>query len=291
MISRKSALILGEAYQKLFRMYYRTQSGMSYKNDTEALYDFLYARNYEVWFCNISKSLKAFNSKREIKDFIMKLHTGETQYGATVNWDWKKREELGQKYLENLATDLLLTKSHEQLTNSLELDGYRFNQGKLLKFEDEFLNIEEEMGVLESLYSSLELDNLSLAVHHLNLSSDQYIEGKWDDSISNSRKYLETCLREVANKYNQMLYGEKLTRSTFEKPVLVRDYLEREELLEMKEKKSIASVYGLLSNTGSHPYIAEKEQARLLRNLALTFSQFVLLRFEGWIVTRYSLEK
>jgi hypothetical protein len=32
-----------------------------------------------------------------------------------------------------------------------------------------------------------------------------------------------------------------------------------------------------------HPFIARQDQARLMRNLSLTFSQFVLLRLEGAI--------
>ena len=38
-----------------------------------------------------------------------------------------------------------------------------------------------------------------------------------------------------------------------------------------------------MSDTGGHPYMAAKDQARLMRHLALTFSQFVLLRLEGYI--------
>jgi hypothetical protein len=52
-------------------------------------------------------------------------------------------------------------------------------------------------------------------------------------------------------------------------------------LLESKEKKVISSVYALLSNTGSHPYMADNDEARLLRHLSLTLSQFVMLRLQG----------
>jgi hypothetical protein len=72
-----------------------------------------------------------------------------------------------------------------------------------------------------------------------------------------------------------------LSQSMYEKPVLVREYLENEGLLEKKETEAISKVYGLLSHTGNHPYMAERDQARLLRHLALTFSQFVILRLQG----------
>jgi hypothetical protein len=46
-------------------------------------------------------------------------------------------------------------------------------------------------------------------------------------------------------------------------------------------KEALAKVYGLLSHTGGHPYMAQNDQARLLRHLALTFSQFAMLRLRG----------
>jgi hypothetical protein len=66
----------------------------------------------------------------------------------------------------------------------------------------------------------------------------------------------------------------------------VRDYLEQNGLLEGKEKDALAKVYGLLSETGGHPYMAQNEQARLLRHLALSFSQFAMLRFRGCLAAR-----
>lgn len=282
MISRKTALKIGETYQNHFLTRYQTKTSWNYKNNIEGLYDFLFENEYAAWFCNKAKTLKVFEVKREIKEFIMRLHTGETQFNATTNWDWERRRKLGQEYLENLAEDILAFKIEESLLNSLELDGYKFINGKLLKSEVGVLDSEEESGVLESLYLTLGLDELDVAIHHLKLSSEHYINGKWDDSISNSRKFLETCLREVANGYSTKKYGKTLSQRNYESPSSVRDFLEQEGLLEAKEKKAIASTYSLLSNMGSHPYIAEKEQARLLRHLSLTFSQFVLLRYEGF---------
>ena len=61
----------------------------------------------------------------------------------------------------------------------------------------------------------------------------------------------------------------------------MRQYLERQGIFERKERESIDKLYGLLSETGAHPYMAESDQARLLRQLSLTLSQFVLLRLEA----------
>jgi hypothetical protein len=78
-----------------------------------------------------------------------------------------------------------------------------------------------------------------------------------------------------------LVASNPLSPDVLTKPVMVRDYLEQVGLLEKKEKEAVSQVYGLLNNTGGHPYIAERDQARLMRHLALTFSQFVLLRLEG----------
>ena len=59
---------------------------------------------------------------------------------------------------------------------------------------------------------------------------------------------------------------------------------------ETEEKEAIAKIYGFLSETGGHPYIANQDQARLMRHLALTFSQFVLLRLEGVCKQHYKTE-
>lgn len=223
----------------------------------------------------------------------MRLHTGETQSSATANWDWEQRKRLGQRYLQNLSEDILVhlqaaahtasehTERFEKLKRSLELDGYVFRDGVLMRPESDVLDVQEEAGVLQNLYSELALGNDAVAFHHLKLSEDHYMAERWDDCISNSRKFLECVMQESAAKYSLEVLGKELETRTFERPVHVRDYLESKGLLESKEKEAISRVYGLLSHTGSHPYMAQDDQARLLRHLALTLSQFVLLRLKG----------
>ena len=92
---------------------------------------------------------------------------------------------------------------------------------------------------------------------------------------------LETILQEVATAHSVHVKGSTLPAGTYTRPVTGRDYLEQEGLVERKEKATIAQVYGLLSETGGHPYMARNDQARLLRHLALAFSQFVMLRLQG----------
>ncbi len=280
MISRRTARILGEIYMEKFtrRKYNKYNNRPYYGVDDDNLYDYLYDQNYEAWFCNKAKGL---GEPRSLREFIMKLHTGETMADATPNWTWQQRQRLGQQYLRNLAKDMLSTEMKHALVSNLELDGYVYRDGKLLASESDVLDAQEEAGALEALYTSLGLANKDTMLHHLKLSEDHYLARRWDDSISNSRKVLEGVLQEVAAAYSLRVKGAAIDQRTFDMPVRIREYLEREGLLEQKETEAVRSTYGLLSHTGGHPYMAENDQARLLRHLALTFSQFVMLRLEG----------
>ncbi len=96
-------------------------------------------------------------------------------------------------------------------------------------------------------------------------------------------KFLECVLAEIVVALGTMVKGLRPSVAILENPREVRDYLEREGLLEAKEKEALAKIYSLLSHTGGHPYMAENDQARLLRHLSLTFSQFAMLRLEGLV--------
>ena len=283
MISRKAARAIAEVYERTFRNVHRGHRRVYYTIDTSRLYDFLFDNDHPAHLCNSIKKTYGSTNTRQFKEFLMKLHTGESLFTVLPDWSWKQREKLGQKYLRDLAEDFLNEYSNQStdLRKQLKLDGYRFESGRLLASETDVLDANEETGVIHTLYEELSLLNKETTFHHLDLTESHYVADRWDDSISNARKFLESVLWEVADAHSSRCRGEDLPANIREKPVRVRDYLERERLLESKEKAAVASVYGLLSQTGGHPYMARSEQARLLRHLALTFAQFVILRFKG----------
>jgi len=92
----------------------------------------------------------------------------------------------------------VVTKFHQ----SLELDGYVFRGDALLAPEEDVLDAKEQSGVLQDLYRELQLQNQDTVFHHLVLSEEHYLAKKWDDSISNSRKFLEGVLQEVAASHH-----------------------------------------------------------------------------------------
>ncbi|AXQ27352.1 hypothetical protein D0B54_01005 [Solimonas sp. K1W22B-7] len=142
------------------------------------------------------------------------------------------------------------------------------------------LDVDQEKGLLARLYEALALGKKQDAFEFLALSERHYIESRWSDCIANCRKFLELTLQEGALALS-LAKQKNFPPESVERPVEVRQFLEREGLIEKKERESLDKIYGLLSHTGSHPYMAEKDQARLLRQLSMTLSQFVLLRLEG----------
>lgn len=298
MISRRTTLILSELFVTRFYSSYSQRSLRTYEREThykvnvDRLYDFLFENEYPAWFCNLSKTTRNssmdFNyATRNLKEFILRLHTGETIKVVSEGWNWDQRESYGHELLANLAEDLLNDPGRlneddqKELTANLELDGFSFYNTHLLPPESDILDTKEKEGAIVDLFKSLGLQSEDTAFHHLKLSEEHYLNRNWDDSISNSRKVLEVVLAEVAKKHNFQIRNCPLEESFVKKPVNIRDYLKNEGLIEEKEYNVLSSTYSLLSETGAHPYMAENDQARLLRSLALTLSQFIMLRLKG----------
>lgn len=290
MISRSSSLEVASAYTKAFA-YESSNPRYPEKVYRDKIYDFLYENEYEPYFCNLAKKPP---SVRAFKEFFLKIHTGESLVSATENWDWERRQKLGQRLLKELAEDYLnwfeknndggfFMEQHEQyykrILLRLELDGYIFRDEVLLQQQSDILNVEEEKGILQSLYKKTELNRQKEAFEFLLLSEQHFLASRWSDCIANSRKFFELTLQEGALKIEKSK-GMDFDENKFLRPVEVRSYFEKEGILEKKEKEALDKMYGLLSETGAHPYMAESDQARLLRQLSLTISQFVLLRLE-----------
>lgn len=293
MISRKTAMLIAEIYT--YKFSYRPTSaygGTSPKIYKDALYDFLFEREYDSWLCNAAKQPLTI---RGLKEWFLRLHTGETLAKGTQAWSWKQREKLGQQYLRNLARDFLVyytedckggwTKEkyssyYEELQRHLEIDGYVFRDRDLYQSEIDIVDVEQEKGLIEKLHCLLDLPDRATTFRFFELSEEHYLEGRWSDCIANSRKFFEAILQQIA-VYVAEVKNKEPSSKRLERPFEVRNFLEEEGLLEKKEKEAIDKIYNLLSHTGSHPYMAEKDQARLLRQISLSMTQFVMLRLEG----------
>jgi hypothetical protein len=291
MISRQASVAIANTYIQRFSSSSRNSYGSSIeKVHYNSLYDFLFENEYEAWFCNLSQKLYKI---RQLKEFFLKLHTGESLTSATKDWTWENRQKLGQRLLRNLAEDQLqwyetirenqwlwnhlYASTADELVRRLELDGYIFQDGVLLFQQSDVLDVEQERSILETLFQAAKLKRSSEAFQFLTLAEEHFIAGRWSDIISNARKFFELTATEGARAIGT-LKGSSLDESSLARPAAVRQFLERQGLLEKKERETFDKVYSLLSETGAHPYMAESDQARLLRQLSLTLSQFILLR-------------
>lgn len=314
MIGRKTASALGEAYQATFvNSFQGNNDYWSYRVDSDRLYDFLYENDFPIGFCNRVRSLGIQSSRtnRELKDFIIEIQTGEFAFKhgllpkdiAVQTGSQQLLVDLAKLFLNNINN--FVPHSNQQLTEnidfdgddrsqaiigsyfkllrSLELDGYIYREPDLFRPEQDIINVEEERRTLHVLYKSLNLDDKEQAFKFLDLSEEHYIAGRWEDAIGNARKFFEQVLSEVANSHSIKSTQQPLAKNVYEKPVEVRIYLQNSNLMEEKEVKAIAAIYSLLSETGGHPKTAKNDQARLLRHLALTLSQFAMLRLEGFL--------
>lgn len=290
MISRKTAMAIADFYERKFTGK-RTSDSLA-KVYKENLYDFLYENDYAAYFCNDARTNQW---PRELKDWILKLHTGETLVKATQSWSWQDREKLGQRFLKDLSESVLNWYSEnrsewnrqafdprrDELLRRLELDGYVLRDRALFFTGGDVLNVEEERTLLHHLHTSLGLPDQEQTFQFLRFAEEHFVAGRWSDSIGNSRKFFEAVLSQIASTYSQRKLGTTLGDSVATRPVEVRRFLEDKGLVEKKEREAIEKVYGLLSHTGGHPYMAEDDQARLLRQLSLVLTQFALLRLEG----------
>jgi hypothetical protein len=308
MISRKSAKLIGQIYSNHFSKFTVINQ---YQIDP-LIYTFFYEENYDAWFLSIVSNW--IRNKTVPPGEIMRIHTGETLVPATKDWSWERRVKLGQTLLKKLATDIIrqfenrtpelrpenafsieigdnFVKSLNdiaklpfqiisKLKNQLEIDGYIFRDGVLYFTESSVIKEREEQTILELLIEGLPLNDKPIVLNHLKLSEEHYLNDKWGDSISNSRNFLEAILKEIAHAIHSK---KSLTIKIPDKPFKVRDFLEAEGFINNVEKEAISKVYGLISNTGSHPNMAEQDEARLMRHLALTFSQYVLLNYESFV--------
>ena len=269
MLSRRTALALGQVYRNLF---YREVAYGEWGADQEALLKF-YAHDYDPAFYDQVQHLKR---PEHIELWIMLMQTGQSLARMLPGFTTEQLMNRGQEYLRKLAEDCLrcvngdarfadeflenrqftetVGKDAIALLRSLKFDGYYFKDGHLLAPESDVFDTREVADVLETLYAELRLARKDVAVHHLKLSEEHWQSGKWDDCIGNARKFLECVLQEIAASHSFQYKNAELPKQIRESPGKVRDYLEKEGLLDTKEKQVLREDYGFFSEKGGHPY-------------------------------------
>lgn len=273
----------------------------------QELYDFLYERDYDAAFL---EAMAFFvRTKTPLVDVIKRIHTLETLNTITINFTSDEKQAISQRLLKKLSEDIISLyeelpepvlfrlelgttdaikkvmegtnaeiqkpfKIVESLRRQLEIDGYIYQDGKLYFNESSVIPEKEEQNLLIKKVQDLAFTNTAVIEHHLSLSENHYLEGRWGDSIGNARSALEAIVSEITKRVHKKAGLSSKIPAT---PTGQRDFLESHGLLDKKEKETLEKVYGLISDTGNHPNISEQDQARLGRHLALTLSQYLLL--------------
>jgi hypothetical protein len=60
-------------------------------------------------------------------------------------------------------------------------------------------------------------------------------------------------------------------------------YLAKEAVITKSEEEFVTSLYKLISDVGVHPLVAEKEHARLMRNMNIEYGLLFLARLNKWL--------
>jgi len=315
MISRRAAKLIALAYRAHFKT--NTSRNNIYTLQQKELTDFFFENEYEYSFLKIVRDLARSDSSERLVAGIMDIHTGETLAPATRGSSDEQRQQLGQSLLHKMAQDILIlydeiplrfitngntvqvardledvrwVSTYErpaaevllQMLNRLQIDGFIYKERHLYPIESAVIDVVEVSTYLEKLVDTIPIQEQAVIKHHIQESERGFGEGRWGNSISDARNFFEAILLQIARAHSRKSTGADLTERN-KQAWAVRDYLLDVGLLDRHEKEAVAKVYGLVSNSGSHPNIAEQDQARLMRHVALTLSQFVLLKYQSFL--------
>ena len=203
MISRKTVLLIANIVSNSFVHEVRESynSGRNYKYvqrvNADVLRDFLF--EYGVRGYSIEKICKSYDSKQNLKENIMNMHTGV--FYNKVNYS--NYQGRGQEDLKAITTGIfdkkIQSESLETLENYLRVDGYIFENGKLYEINTD---VNEKASIIKTKFNRLNLGQQEEFQKFYNDMNEHFENSKWEDSIHNSRKLYEIVLMECAKYYS-----------------------------------------------------------------------------------------
>jgi hypothetical protein len=175
---------------------------------------------------------------------------------------------------ENWCADLA------QLSNSLELDGFRLHQGKLIAADTAIFDQPKQVSFLIEQIKTAKPSSMQTLLHHFSNGEEAYLEGKYDTAVGEWRKFFERLLKDIAEDTgrNRADLKKNATKLTMKDLFL---YLEETGFLDSDERLAFLSSWAFLSS-GAHPGIGDKDQAYLAMVLSLAFGHVALSKFEAW---------
>lgn len=279
MISRKTTLIVANIISNNFthetKEYTKGHSSKYVeKVNSEKMRDFLF--EYGVNGFSIEKLCKSYNLKQDLKENIMNMHTG-IFYSKS---EYIKYQEIGQKDLKSMIVGILKQKiqieSLEILENNLRIDGYIYENGKLYEINTD---IDNKATIIKVKFKRLELGQQEEFEKFYNDMNEHFENSKWEDSIHNGRKLYEIVLLQCASYYSSKILKDGKIKGE-EKPVQIREYLEKSNYFSKDESNIVQYYYKYISNIASHPKIALQEQADFSRVMTVNTILYTINRLE-----------
>lgn len=282
MISRRTTLQIADIMCKEFTHEVRETDirgnfrGYVYKVKEDKLRDFLFEFNVDGFV--IDKISHSFMTKEDLKKDILNIHTGmfynKLSYSKYIN--------MGQKDIKAMAIGILYRRLQPEYLNNLEnllrIDGYIYEEEKLYEIN---IDVDDKASIIKSKFKQFKFSNEEEFNTFYNNMNEHYENSKWEDCIHNSRKLYEIVLKECAIYYSSKIIndGENLTTA---KPVNIRQYLEKVQFFSEDEANIIQYYYKYLSNIGSHPKLALKEQAEFSRVMSINTMLYAINRLENY---------
>lgn len=280
MISRETVLLLANIISNEFtESFFQTgfdgrHSYQAWKVKSEELRDFLFSYNLSGF--TVTK-FYSVHTKENLKKSILDMTTG-IFYNPN---DYNSYISKGQEEIKLIAVGLLRNQSKtktwiKELENNLKIDGYIYQEGKLFEINSD---ISEKTSLVLVYYERMKLSKKMEFEIFYNNMNDHYENSKWEDSIHNGRKLYELTLSNVAQYFSEKIIKDNVITSK-DLPVKIRTYLENNNFFSVDESNIIQHYYKYISNIGSHPKLALKEQADFCRILTINICLYALVRLD-----------
>lgn len=185
----------------------------------------LYERNFDRAFLETCAPTNPYAKQWDFDRIFPKLHDGSFFISLPRGRSWPAiRDRL--EYLSDSArqteaiekgrtlllrfAEYLFDKSHslpdydgwhvelEQLLNSLELDGFRLHQGKLIPADTAIFDQPKQVSLLVEQIKTAKLSSEQTLLHHFSNGERAYLDGKYDTAVGEWRKFFERLLRDIA---------------------------------------------------------------------------------------------
>ncbi len=242
-------------------------------------FDKIFTSLYDGSFFNPPQAGRSWPAKRARLEYLSDSSRQAEQVEKGRSLLLKFAEYLFDKKLtlsdgENWYADL------EHLLNSLELDGFRLHQGKLIPADTAIFDQPKQISFLLEQIKTVKLGSEQVLLHHFSNGEQAHLQGKFDTAVGEWRKFFERLLKDIAEDTgrNRIDLKKDATKLTMKDLFL---YLEEVGFLDSDEKLAFSSSWGFLSS-GAHPGIGNKDQAYLAMVLSLSFGHVALSKFGAW---------